>query len=218
MKYVGKVGVKVVPDTKEFRTTVQRLEAQRHKTVFDILVDARRAHAEQRAFDKKWNMKEIRRDVVADTKKAKAELKALMAGDGRKLLRVEVTDEALNATKAKIKALDERLGRFRKYKVDTADTIIDLELANRELNRLEKARKVQLDVAQAKAKLEPVHIHVRHDGHTHGNADQPAGNKGQQRLPVKLAAHRKGRNDLAGERAKDGEHGRQLRLQHPGPE
>ena len=71
---------------------------------------------------------------------------------------------------------------------------------------------------QTEPELEPVHIQMRHDRHAQRNADQPACNKGQQRLPVKFTAHGEGGNDLPGERAEHREHGGDLRLEHPGPE
>ena len=67
MKYVGKVGVKVVPDTKRFDATMRRIESEKHSAVVDIIADYKRIR-EQRD--------QIQREMVGDTAEIEVQYKA----------------------------------------------------------------------------------------------------------------------------------------------
>ena len=52
MKYVGKVGVRVVPDARDFERKIRQLESQRPKTVMDVLLDSRRILEERKRLER----------------------------------------------------------------------------------------------------------------------------------------------------------------------
>ena len=149
MKYVGRVGVRVSPDTREFDATMRRLEAQKHKTTFDALLDVVEAERKKKELERPSDFK-LEVDMnTASIVKAEAEIKAMKEElrelDNNSEIRLKVqTTSRLTDAQVELKKLQAQIAA------------IDKDIDIRAQMHVEKAR-AESAIRSLKAELDSVH-------------------------------------------------------------
>lgn len=147
MKYVGKVGLRVVPDTKEFDAAIRRREGDKHKTVFEAILDSRKAAAEKAKLGSDTKFK-----VIADTETSKLDaMKAKLADleEKAKGIKMPLADsEAMDKARADVdrltKSVEKFQGQLDRARKDTTRSLYTTAL-----------REAKTQLKQAQAALDP---------------------------------------------------------------
>ena len=149
MKYVGKVGVRVVPDTKRFDVEMRRIESRRPKAFIDLVLDTKDAIAQQRAFAEKWGTREIKQKIRFDREHLEEQIRQLKKGNR---FGIDISLRDAEKKLAELKRMTPKDALLIDVRLRKEEAQHDLESLNEEIKRFTNTHRAKLETNAEEAK------------------------------------------------------------------